>query len=31
VVIDYTAAEAVKGNALAALEAGVPVVIGTSA
>jgi 4-hydroxy-tetrahydrodipicolinate reductase len=30
VLIDFTAADAVKGNALAALEAAVPVVIGTS-
>jgi 4-hydroxy-tetrahydrodipicolinate reductase len=30
VLIDYTSVEAVKGNALAAIEAGVAVVIGTS-
>jgi 4-hydroxy-tetrahydrodipicolinate reductase len=30
VLIDYTSPTAVKGNALAAIEAGVPVVIGTS-
>jgi 4-hydroxy-tetrahydrodipicolinate reductase len=30
VLVDYTSVEAVKGNALAAIEAGVPVVIGTS-
>src|SRR3954451_15176284 len=30
VLVDYTSVEAVKGNTLAAIEAGVPVVIGTS-